>query len=135
MVSGDQTNFLYLADSLPARFPLFYKELAETLNRNQVKYDLLPSTKDIWAVDYMPVQLEPKKFVRFTYYSTYIREDKYADIISDADLICEQIRIKAIKSEIIIDGGNLTHYKDQVMRNILRLFDMLFIPGYRQNRP
>lgn len=55
MITDNETNFLWLADSLPKKFPDFYKRFEKLLIENKVEYQLLPQTKDVWAVDYMPV--------------------------------------------------------------------------------
>jgi agmatine deiminase len=74
MIADNQTNFLYLADSLPKKYPNFYKQFEKVLTEYKIKFDLLPNTKDIWAVDFMPIKIDLNKFVRFVYNSSYQRE-------------------------------------------------------------
>ena len=57
MITDDQTNFLYLADSLPKKYPSFYNEFEKVLTDCNIPFQLLTPTKDVWAVDYMPVQI------------------------------------------------------------------------------
>jgi agmatine deiminase len=115
MISDNQTNFLYLADTLPKLYPNFYHRFEKLLKQNDVNFKLLPETKDVWARDYMPIQIEHNKFVRFTYNPKYLRFKKYANTISNTDKICRDIKIETIKSELIIDGGNVTKCDDKII--------------------
>jgi agmatine deiminase len=115
MIADFETNFLYLADTLPTKYPNFYERFKSLLNENKIEFELLPNTKDVWAVDFMPVQIEENKFVRFTYNPPYLQSKKYLKTISNTDEICKALNIETIKSEIIIDGGNVTKYTDKVI--------------------
>lgn len=75
MITDNKTNFLYLADFLQNSneykpFLERFKLLLEDKN-NDIQYDFIKGTKDIWARDYMPVQIEKNKFVKFTYNPDY----------------------------------------------------------------
>jgi hypothetical protein len=37
-------NFIYLADSLPVKFPSFYKRLTVLLSENNIPYGFIPGT-------------------------------------------------------------------------------------------
>ena len=115
MITDSQTNLLYLADTLPIKYPAFYKHFEQTLKDCNINFTLLPNTKDVWAVDYMPIQIERNKFVRFTYNPKYLRFKKYLKTISDVDAICAAIGIETIKSDIILDGGNIIRCKNKVI--------------------
>lgn len=116
MIADRQTNFVYIADSLSKQYPAFTKEFKERLSENGIHWGVLPGTKDVWAVDYMPIQVSVKKFVRFSYKPDYLTSTiKWSKTISDVDAICEKIGIKTIKSDIIIDGGNITRWDDKVL--------------------
>lgn len=115
MITDSQTNFLYLADTLPTKYPDFYKRFETILNDCNISFGFLPQTKDVWAVDYMPIQTELNKFVRFVYNPSYLQTKKYLKSISDVDEICRAIRIETFKTDIIIDGGNVTRWTDKVI--------------------
>jgi agmatine deiminase len=86
------------------------------LQHSNIPYKLLPGTKDIWAVDYMPVQVSKDKFVQFVYNPDYLRNyPKYHKYISDPDSICNSIGLKTTKSDIVVDGGNVVHSADRVI--------------------
>ena len=51
----------------------------KVLKENNIHYKFLSNTKDIWAVDYMPIQVQKEKFIQFrqtdlTYYRIDIVE-------------------------------------------------------------
>lgn len=116
MIADKQTNLLYLADTLPHKYISFFALFDEALNGCGVKYDLIPCTKDVWAVDYMPIQVTKEKFVQFVYKPDYLQKDKkWRESISDVDVICEQIGLDTIKSDIVLDGGNVIRASDKVI--------------------
>lgn len=107
-----QTNFLYLADSLKrSKYNKFLKRFEESLTSNSIDYKFLPGTKDIWAVDYMPIQTNADRFVQFRYEPSYLKTPADLKTISDVDTICHNINIHPIKSQVVLDGGNVVHSK------------------------
>lgn len=115
MITDSQTNFLYLADTLPTKYPDFYKRFESVIKACNILFDFLPQTKDVWAVDYMPIQTDLNKFVRFVYNPSYLQTKKYLKTISDVDEICKAIGIETFKTDIIIDGGNVTRWTNKVI--------------------
>ena len=116
MITDRQTNFVYIADTLSTKYPEFAREFISKLKQAKIPFGILPNTKDVWAVDYMPIQVSENKFVRFTYKPDYLTSTKkWSRTISDVDSICKQIGIQTIKSEIIVDGGNISRWEDKVL--------------------
>lgn len=115
MILDNETNFLYLADCLPKKYPHFYKGLIKSLQENSIKYSLLLYTKDVWAVDYMPIQVNDKKYVQFIYNPDYLRAKRYRSTISNVEHVCNAINIKTQRSELVIDGGNIIKTKSRVI--------------------
>jgi len=56
MIIDRETNFLYLSDLLPLEYPDFFKRFETVLQDCNIPFELIQDTKDIWAVDYMPIQ-------------------------------------------------------------------------------
>ncbi len=115
MITDFDANALFLADCLPLRHPVFYKRLVKVLEELEVCYELLPGTKDIWAVDYMPIQVREDKFVDFTYFPDYLRSKKGMKSITDVDAVCRSVGIETVKSPVALDGGNVIKAADKVI--------------------
>jgi len=115
MITDNKTNFLYLADTLPKKYFSFFEKFEKVLNNCNIKFELLPNTKDVWAVDYMPIQIEENKFVCFVYNPSYLQSKVNLKTISDVDTICNLIGIETIKTNIILDGGNVTRTSNKVI--------------------
>ena len=132
MITDSQTNFLYLADTLPKKYPEFYNRFEQVLKSCKIDFALLPDTKDVWAVDFMPIQTATDRYVRFLYRPPYLTESK-KDIktISDVDAICHAIDVETIKTDIILDGGNVIRSANKVI-----MTDRVFIdnPGYERKQ-
>jgi len=106
------TNFLWLAESLNLpKYDSFRNNFLKALDGHGIKYDFLRPTKDIWAVDFMPIQVAESHFVQFKYFPDYLRNSRiYIKTISDVDAICATINLEREKSEILLDGGNVVRY-------------------------
>jgi agmatine deiminase len=115
MIPDSQTNTLFLADALPKRQPVFWERLEKVLQQYQIPFHWISATKDIWAVDFMPVQVNENKLVQFTYAPDYLKPKQYHDLITDVDEVCELMSFKTIKSDIVLDGGNVSKYKNTVV--------------------
>lgn len=115
MIPDKETNKLYLADILPKKYPSFFKAFKNLLLKRGIEFSLLPHTKDVWAVDYMPIQISKEKFVQFVYNPSYLYSKGEKETISDVNLICEAIFLDRIKSQIVLDGGNVTRSENKVI--------------------
>ena len=115
MVASSQTNLLYLADTLPKKYPAFFQRFEKLLKECKINFQLLPGTKDVWAVDYMPVQVRRNEFVRFVYHPQYLQTDQYVKTITDTDAVCKSIGINTIKNKIVLDGGNVVNSANKVI--------------------
>ncbi len=116
MITDDLTNFVYVSALLEKKHPVFFNNLISEFRLSNVTSDVLPDTRDIWAVDYMPIQLSKNRFISFTYRPDYLINFKtYQNRITDADLVCSKIAISAEKSDILIDGGNVIKGKSFVI--------------------
>jgi len=115
MITDRQTNKLFLADRLPIQQPKFFQRFEKVLNNCNIPFQFLPNTKDIWAVDFMPIQISKDKFVQFTYNPGYLQPEKYKKTISDVNSICKAINLTTKKSDLIVDGGNVSRTTDKVI--------------------
>jgi agmatine deiminase len=115
MIPDSQTNFLYLADTLPNKYPDFFKRFEKVLKEDKIPFQFLPNTEDVWAVDYMPIQINEENFVQFTYNPDYLQSKKYQKTISDVDSIVKALGLKTTKSKLVLDGGNISKSTDKVI--------------------
>lgn len=114
MITDKETNYLYLADCLPKKQPTFFQRFEKVLNDYKIKFEFLPNTNDIWAVDYMPIQISKDKFVQFTYYPDYLQTKIRRKTISNVDGNCNPFDLKP-KSKLVVDGGNVIRTTDKVI--------------------
>ncbi|MBS0617856.1 MAG: hypothetical protein JSR44_06680 [Spirochaetes bacterium] len=107
LITDQDTNMLFLADCLPRLQPKFFKCFEKVLDNYKIPLRFIVNTKDIWAVDFMPVQIQKNRFVRFTYNPDYLQPKKYRKTISEIDAICATLGAVTHKSPLVIDGGNI----------------------------
>ena len=115
MITDSQTNLLWLAGCLPTKQERFFSLFVKVLNSLNIPFGLLPHTKDIWAVDYMPIQIAADKFVQFNYDPDYLQTIELRKTISDVDAICKTINLQPKKCNLKVDGGNVIRSSDKVL--------------------
>jgi agmatine/peptidylarginine deiminase len=115
MITDQETNFVYFSELFKQRFEQEYSEITSILAKHRIGFDTLPETKDIWARDFMPIQVSEDKFIEYRYDPDYLQAKKYRKLKSYPDIICESIGLKIKKTDLIIDGGNIIKSKDCVI--------------------
>jgi agmatine deiminase len=110
MITDRESNFVYISDLLEKRSPSVYTDLTDWFKKLGIRYDVLPNTNDIWAVDYMPIQVREDHFVQFTYNPDYIGKSQQK-IKTNPDEVCEALGLNPEKSSIVIDSGNVVKHK------------------------
>jgi agmatine deiminase len=115
MITDNETNKLYLADCLKTKFKEFFSRFEAILKANGVEYDLLTNTKDVWARDFMPIQIRPKEFVQFRYTPDYLKE--YPDIRTIPQKVTKAFKDEWTPkpSELVVDGGNIVRHKNTAL--------------------
>ena len=63
MIADYETNVVYFSSWLEKEYPKIYIDLVTVLKKNNVAYDIIPCTNDIWCRDYMPVQIDEDRFL------------------------------------------------------------------------
>ena len=115
MIADRETDRLHLADVLPGKHPEFFASLSRVLSAAGIPFELLPGTKDVWARDFMPIQVREDKFVLFRYDPDYLRAKRWQHLRSDGDQICRDIGQDVVRSELRVDGGNVVKCRDRVV--------------------
>jgi len=154
MITDKDTNTIYFSEKLKEQFPEIAGDICSTLNLLGADCRFLPGTKDIWARDYMPVQVNKHKFIQCAFHPDYLQ--KFEDIKSDPESICTDLKLKTVKSDIVLDGGNVVksdncvimtdkiileniqkYSKDQLLSKLKDLFEVekiVLIPWDRGER-
>lgn len=109
MITNFETNKVYLAKGMTTeKYVNAMRHLSDKLNSHEILWGLLPYTTSplhIWARDYMPIQVNKRKFVRFNYSPDYL--ENYPEYKPDTSAILSALDKQVIDSDIIIDGGNV----------------------------
>lgn len=119
MISDWLTNKIYLSGKLKLDFPKTSDEIEETLKSFNCEPEFLPNTRDIWARDYMPIQISNDKFIEYRYDPDYLQGDsedeETRELKTYPDIVCDTIGLKTIKSDIILDGGNVVKSENAII--------------------
>jgi len=119
MISDNSTNTIYFSDLLRTdeRYSETFNDLLQVLDASGVQYDFLNKTKDIWARDYMPIQVSKEKFIEFRYDPDYLQGSgrERRELKTYPDIVCDDLGIKTVKSDIILDGGNVVKSDNAVI--------------------
>ena len=128
MIQDSETNFLYLSGLLPDIYSEFYNNLIFILEDCNIPFSLLPLNKDIWAKDFMPVQIEKSEYVQFRFYPDYLKPQKYHHLHTDTNIVCSAMKLMPDKSMVVLDGGNVIRTRDKII-----LCDKIFIENPQLN--
>lgn len=104
-------NTIYFSRKLRDQYPHIAREIEVKLKEHKIKPNWLDHTNDIWARDYMPLQMNETYFVHYTYYPDYLMgslEDRAS--ITNPIRLEQQILILrdkiVVNLPLIMDGGN-----------------------------
>lgn len=115
MICDYQTNKVYLAEGIKG-YPKVAENLLYALYKEGIETEYLhhsKSKKHVWARDYMPIQLEEGRFLKYVYRPDYLKNNKdyipnYAGMIRKLGLNCKP-------TSLVIDGGNVVKWDDAVI--------------------
>lgn len=112
------SNTVYISGRLESEHPDFYNRFVNILSSIGIPYCVMQNTNDIWARDYMPIQIYEDHFVQYSYNPDYLRNsdsEEDRESITDNDIVCKELGISCYKSELIIDGGNVVKVGDYII--------------------
>jgi agmatine/peptidylarginine deiminase len=111
MISDKATNVIYFSNKLKTNsiFSETVEQLTQLLDHIRIEYSFLPNTKDIWARDYMPIQISENNFIEYRYDPDYLqgKTKGFRNLKTYPDIVCDSMKLKTIKTDIILDGGNI----------------------------
>ena len=107
MITDQETNVVFVADTLELEFPAVYSGLRDILGRHEIPLRTIPGTRSIWCRDYMPIQVSEDRFVQFRYAPDYLT-GKYRHLRADGLIGPRLPYVKNCEmSDIVLDGGNV----------------------------
>src|ERR1035437_451024 len=119
MIDDNQTEKVYFSKwlELDKEFRPVFKFIIKEFEKIGIEYELLNHTNDIWARDYMPIQVSENKFIEFRYDPDYLQGTKKGcrELKTYPDMVCQYHHFKTIKSGIILDGGNVVKSSNRVI--------------------
>lgn len=120
MITDFETNTIYFAkQSVTNSIATGIKDsILQHLRNEGVQIFELNHTNDIWARDFMPVQIAPNKFVKFKYSPNYLQNRQYIETSTSLELVlknCAEMGIDVKTTDINIDGGNFVKCSDKVI--------------------
>lgn len=103
-----KTNTVFFSSQLSATYRKCKKEILNALKDNGIHVgNNIRATKDIWARDYMPIQISENSFVRYKYSPDYLIEAGKAAFITNKTDCPFLLDKEIIDCDLILDGGNI----------------------------
>jgi agmatine/peptidylarginine deiminase len=131
MITNFETNKVFIAKGLSSiPYTSTAYSLVTSLYNQNLEWGELPYSESplhIWARDYMPVQVNKDKFVKFNYNPDYLRN--YPQYKPDTSKMHSGLDIKVINSDLVVDGGNIISCGDKVI-----MTDKVFVENVHINR-
>ena len=109
-----ESGYVYISTLLPLNYNAFINRINPDLMLNRVGPRFVWGTKDIWCRDFMPVPVSKDKFVQFVYDPDYLK-GKWSYLKTDPWEVTANLDISPIRSELVIDGGNVIRYGKMVI--------------------
>ncbi|MDP2188791.1 MAG: agmatine deiminase family protein [Sphingobacteriaceae bacterium] len=100
---------LYLSHLLPEVHPGVYQQIKAACEGFGQPIDLVLGTRDIWVRDFMPIPLPDGRLLEYRYDPDYLQGATAGTRgkKSNPDLICDAMGLQTVKTDLIIDGGNV----------------------------
>ena len=102
------TNYVFISDKLKEFYPSTYLRLTNLFNEMKIEWGEVKNTKDIWIRDYMPIQIDYKRFLVYNYDPDYLK-DTGKKLLTDSHTIFKGVidHFHWKNIEITLDGGNV----------------------------
>lgn len=105
MILDSNTDVCYLTRLFINRGEGF--DIAAQIIGHGVRVEFLENTRDIWARDYMPIQIGDDSLIGYEYSPDYLYNGGYTHLITNQHRLCNEMNIKPIASGLSLDGGNV----------------------------
>ena len=74
-----------------------YECVVNFLNQRKIRHFIVPYTSDYWCRDFMPIQVNKKRFVQFVYNPDYLRDKGMEKYLTDVDRVMNS----SLKTKIV----------------------------------
>ncbi len=116
MITDQETNIVYFSNQLEEENRRKFNKLHSIIEDNGYKVKLLVETNDFYCRDYMPVQVDENDFVQFVFCpKAYLTEEEYKHITNPLSVQLINGLPKPRYSPLILDGGNITKWKNKAI--------------------
>ncbi|NLI36578.1 MAG: agmatine deiminase family protein [Bacteroidales bacterium] len=103
-----KTNIVFFSSQLSVNYRSCKKDILEALKEHDIQVGTnIRATKDIWPRDYMPIQIDKNRFVRYKYNPDYLIKAGMSAYVTDKPN-CPFLKDKDIvECDLVLDGGNI----------------------------
>ena len=115
MVTEESCNTLVITNLFRQQHPEIVKQIEDTCLNHSIDLITIDGANDLWCRDFMPVQVQPDRFVQFDFDPSYYRHPKYEHLKTDVRNVHLKLHGQIVKSDIILDGGNVCYSKKKVI--------------------
>ena len=123
MITDNQTNTVYFSSLLPEKCPILNAHITDALKKHGIPYAYLSQTKDIWCRDFMPIQIEKKRFVFYKYTPDYLQDTEHhlrlqtnpQKVFQAEENHLESLIQEVVNIDLVVDGGNVVKCGDVVI--------------------
>ena len=129
MVTEANSNKIAITDLLRKQHPKIADAIISKCTQGGIEVIIIKGACDLWCRDFMPAQIAVNKFVQFVYDPTYYHHKDYRHLQTDINKLNYSPTGEIIKSNIVLDGGNITPFKKTAI-----ISDRIFKdnPGYEK---
>ena len=129
MVTEANSNKIAITDLLQKYHPEIADAIINKYTERSIEVIIITGANDLWCRDFMPIQIAANKFVQFVYDPTYYHHKDYRHLQTDINKLSYVPAGEIIKSDIVLDGGNINHFKKTAI-----VSDRIFKdnPGYEK---
>ena len=115
IITENEKSKVILSSLLERHYPQLKLELWDIIGSYHKGMGVVCHTKDFWARDYMPIQVDENVFIKFVYNPDYLQNQK--KYITDVDKVIEYCpfaqEYEIVNIPLVVDGGNMVFCKGE----------------------
>jgi agmatine/peptidylarginine deiminase len=122
MITAHHTTRVYFSSLLPEKCPILNAHIIEALQKRGVQYAYLSGTKDIWCRDFMPIQIDEKRYISYKYTPNYLQDPTWLRLQTNLEDVFQAeanhlqcVRQNSFAIDLVVDGGNVVKCGDKIV--------------------